>query len=59
MEKEVEVLAKVALAEASRNQTAKAAARILVRKNVGFVVPNATQKRSLLVEFARRNLGSV
>ncbi len=56
MEKEVEVLAKVALAEASRNQTAKAAARILVRKNVGFVVPNATQKRSLLVEFARRNL---
>lgn len=56
MEKEVEVLAKAVLAEASRNQTAKMAARILVRKNLGFVIPTGPQKRALLVEFARRNL---
>jgi hypothetical protein len=44
------------LAEASRNQTAKRAALILLRSNSGFVIPTARQKRLLLVEFARRNL---
>ena len=44
------------LAEASRNQTAKRAALILLRSNSGYVIPTARQKRLLLVEFAKRNL---
>jgi hypothetical protein len=51
-----EAVAGTVLAEASRNQTAKRAASILLRSNSGFVVPTARQKRLLLVEFARRNL---
>jgi hypothetical protein len=49
-------IAETVLSEASRNQTAKVAARILVNKKLGFVVPTAAQKRILLVEFARKNL---
>lgn len=49
-------LAGAALSEASRNQTAKKAAQVLLRSNAGFVVPTAKQKRLLLVEFARKNL---
>ena len=41
-----------ALVEASRNQTANRAARILVAKNGGFVIPTAKQKRLLLVALA-------
>ena len=44
------------LAEASRNQTAKKAAQILLQTGAGYLVPTAKQKRLLLVEFARRNL---
>lgn len=55
MDEETEAIAEAALAEASRNQTAKRAAQILLRSNSGFVVPTAKQKRLLLVEFARRN----
>src|SRR5260370_40988994 len=51
----IEALREPALAEASRNQTAKRAAQILLRSNSGFVVPTAKQKRLLLVEFARQN----
>jgi hypothetical protein len=43
-------------AEASRNQTAKNAAQILLQTGAGFHVPTAKQKRLLLVEFAKRNL---
>lgn len=58
MDEESETIAaeQATLAEASRNQTAKRAAHILLRSNSGFVVPTAKQKRLLLVEFARRNL---
>ncbi len=56
MDEEKETVVKAALAEASRNQTAKRAAQILLRSDSGFVVPTAKQKRLLLVEFARRNL---
>jgi hypothetical protein len=52
----VETNLEAALVEASRNQTANRAARILASKGVGFVVPTAKQKRILLVEFARCNL---
>jgi hypothetical protein len=45
-----------ALAEASRNQTAKRAAQILLQSGTGFVIPTAKQKRLLLVEFAKKNL---
>src|SRR5260370_8215581 len=55
VDEEIEALAEAALAEASRNQTAKRAAQILLRSNSGFVVPTAKQKRLLLVEFARQN----
>ncbi len=44
-----------AISEASRNQTAKKAAQVLLRSKEGFVVPTAKQKRLLLVEFARKN----
>jgi len=56
VDEETEALTEAALAEASRNQTAKRAARILLRSDPGFVVPTARQKGLLLVEFARRNL---
>jgi hypothetical protein len=55
MDDETEAIAVASLAEASRNQTAKSAAKVLLRSNSGFVVPTAKQKRLLLVEFARRN----
>ena len=55
MDEETEAIKEAALAEASRNQTAKRAAQILLRTNSAFVVPTAQQKRLLLVEFARRN----
>jgi hypothetical protein len=51
-----EAKAGVALAEASRNQTAKRAAQILLQSGTGFVVPTAKQKRLLLVEYAKKNL---
>ena len=54
--KKSDVLADALLTEASRNQTAKVAARILIGRGKGFVIPTAAQKRILLVEFARRNL---
>jgi ethanolamine utilization protein EutA (predicted chaperonin) len=56
MEEEVEAFAKVALGEASRNQTARKAAQVLLRSGSGFVVPTAQQKLLLLIEFAKRNL---
>jgi len=56
VDEETEAIAGAALAEASRNQTAKRAAQILLRSDSGFVVPTAKQKRLLLVEFARQNL---
>lgn len=56
MDEEIEAIAEAGLAEASRNQTAKQAARILLTKGAGFVIPTSAQKRLLLVEFARRNL---
>lgn len=56
MDEETQVIAEAGLAEASRNQTAKRAAQILLRSNAGFIVPSAKQKRLLLVEFARRGL---
>jgi hypothetical protein len=51
-----ETLVEAALAEASRNQTAKKAANILLKSDALFLVPTAKQKRLLLVEFAKRNL---
>lgn len=56
MDEGTETVVKAALAEASRNQTAKKAAKILLQSGSGFVVPTAKQKRLLLVEFARKNL---
>ena len=44
------------LSKSSRQQTAKNAAKILVDKGIGFVIPTPKQKRILLIEFARRNL---
>ncbi len=55
MDEEREAVTKAALAETSRNQTAKKAAQILLRSNSGFIVPTAKQKRLLLVEYAKRN----
>jgi hypothetical protein len=51
-----EAIPEAVFAEASRNQTAKNAAQILLQSRSGFLVPTAKQKRLLLVEFARRNL---
>jgi hypothetical protein len=51
-----ETVIEAALSEASRNQTAKKAAKILLQSGALFVVPTAKQKRLLLVEFAKRNL---
>lgn len=48
-------IAQLPLQEASRNQTAKNAAKTLLRSNSGFVLPTAAQKRLLLVEFAKKN----
>lgn len=55
MDEEREAIKEAALAETSRNQTAKKAAQILLRSNPAFQVPTAKQKRLLLVEFAKRN----
>ncbi len=56
MDVETEPKTDTKLAEASRNQTAKRAARILLQSGTGFVIPTAKQKRLLLVEFAKQNL---
>jgi hypothetical protein len=56
VDEETKTIAEAGFAEASRNQTAKKAAQILLRSNSGFVVPTAKQKRLLLIEFARQNL---
>jgi len=56
MDEEAKAITEAGLAEASRNQTAKRAVQILLASKRGFVLPNAKQKRLLLVEFARRNL---
>jgi hypothetical protein len=56
VDEEIEAITGAALAEASRNQTAKKAAQILLKSGCGFVLPTARQKRLLLVEFAKRNL---
>jgi len=55
LDEETAVITEAALAEASRNQTAKKAAQILTHSGSGFVIPTAARKRLLLVEFARRN----
>ena len=52
---DAEVIAETLLTEASRNQTAKKAAAILIEKGIGFVVPTAKQKKILLVAFAKKN----
>lgn len=39
----------------SGQKTARKAAGILVDKNLGFVVPTASQKLNLLIAFARKN----
>jgi|ERR1051326_631653 hypothetical protein len=51
----LEVAEEALLTEASRHRTAKNAARILVAKGIGFVIPTAAQKRILLVAFAKKN----
>ncbi len=56
MDDETKSLKEAALGEASRNKTAKRAARILLDTNAGFVVPNSRQKLLLLVELARHNV---
>lgn len=56
MDEGTETIVKAALAEASRNQTAKQAAKILLHSGSGFAIPTAKQKRLLLVEFAKQNL---
>jgi hypothetical protein len=56
MDPETNEITEAILAEASRNQTAKKAAQILVRSDAAFVVPTAKQKLLLLVECAKRNL---
>lgn len=40
----------------SGNTTANLAAQILIRKNLGFVLPTAKQKRNLVVAFAKRDM---
>ncbi len=56
MDEETKSLKGAALEEASRNQTAKKAARILMESSSGFVVPSAGQKLLLLIELAKRNV---
>lgn len=56
MEEEIKGIKEAALTEASRNQTAKKAARLLLQANVGYVIPTAKQKLLLLVELAKRNV---
>lgn len=56
MDEETKSLREAALEEASRNKTAKKAARMLLDSNSGFIVPNAGQKLNLLVELAKRNV---
>ena len=40
----------------SGNTTANLAAQILIRKDLGFVLPTAKQKRHLVVAFAKRGM---
>ena len=40
----------------SGNTTANLAAQILIRKQLGFVLPTAKQKRHLVVAFAKRDM---
>jgi len=56
MDEQTKSITEAALEEASRNKTAKKAARILLESNSGFIVPNASQKLLLLVELAKRNI---
>ena len=56
MDEETKSLREAALEEASRNKTAKKAARMLLDSNSGFIVPTAGQKLNLLVELAKRNV---
>ncbi len=49
-------LTEAAISESSRQQTAKRAAQILIRKGSGFVIPTGQQKLNLLVAFAKRNM---
>lgn len=56
MDEETKSLREAALEEASRNQTAKKAARVLMESDSGFVVPSASQKLLLLIELAKRNV---
>jgi hypothetical protein len=51
----LEVAKETLLTEASRHRTAKNAAKILVGKDIGFVIPTSTQKKILLVAFAKTN----
>ncbi len=55
LSKTLEVADEALLTEASRHRTAKNAAKILVEKNIGFVIPTAAQKKILLVAFAKKN----
>ena len=55
MVQDTQKIAQALIGEASRNQTAKNAAKVLLRSNSGFIVPTAAQKRLLLVEFAKKN----
>lgn len=55
LKESVAVTEEALLTEASRQQTAKKAAKILVAKGVGFVIPTAKQKRIVLVAFAKKN----
>jgi hypothetical protein len=40
----------------SGNSTAAAAARLLVAKNLGYVIPSGLQKKNLVVAFAKRDM---
>lgn len=56
MDEETEAVERAAVrAEASRNQTAKAAIELLLRSNAGFVLPTSAQKQLLVIEFAKQN----
>jgi hypothetical protein len=38
------------------NTTAAKAARLLVSKNLGYVIPTARQKRNLVIAFAKKDM---
>ena len=46
----------VAGAKPTRNSTARRAAIVLVKKDLGFVIPTAKQKKNLVVAFAKRDM---